>query len=270
MYLTILYGIFGTQTVFHDHQGQLPAVVQVIQQVTQAYRVDLPAKPAGFQIRIFQSLQKIPADFFRAAVMTGAVCHIVAQCAEIHFTLCQNCFILRLHFNVDVLLPEPASDIIRVPPPNHRISAEQILDLIGLLGQQHIVRVTGQRIIQHGSQHTAKPELRVDAASQHDCLRTGDKLMMQCLIAQLFGIDWIPEIAVDTSSCHHTKLDLCTVDFVKGEPIFHLALVPLEDGLAVTQIMSDHLPVRPAALIGKCIRRFIVADGDHRLNTVLV
>ena len=131
-------------------------------------------------------------------------------------------------------------------------------------------KATISRYMRIPRNHGTDLKVRIDVMTCLYSQRTGDKLMMQCLIAQLFGIDWIPEIAVDTSSCHHTKLDLCTVDFVKGEPIFHLALVPLEDGLAVTQIMSDHLPVRPAALIGKCIRRFIVADGDHRLNTVLV
>lgn len=94
--------------------------------------------------------------------------------------------------------------------------------------------------------------------------------MMQCLITQLFGIDWIPEIAVDTSSCHHTELDLCTVDFVKGEA--NISPCPCTAGRwpcsnADTVRSSPGSSSRP---VGKCIRRLIVADSDHWLNTVLV
>lgn len=57
------------------------------------------------------------------------------------------------------------------------------------------------------------------------------------------------------------------IDLVEGEPVMHLALVAIENRLAVMQVIIDQAAIHPAIeVLGQIKRIFIVADGDKRFD----
>ena len=57
------------------------------------------------------------------------------------------------------------------------------------------------------------------------------------------------------------------IDLVEGEPVMHLALVAIENRLAVMQVIIDQAAIHPAIeVLGQIKRIFIVADGDKRFG----
>ena len=60
------------------------------------------------------------------------------------------------------------------------------------------------------------------------------------------------------------------VDLVEGQPVFHSALIPCKQHLAEVQIKVDEFTAVPAIVFFCQIqRRFVMADGNQRLNAVL-
>ena len=101
-----------------------------------------------------------------------------------------------------------------------------------------------------------------------------NKLMMQSLIPGLHIVGNLCDrsgVAFYSSSRQHrTEGHSTGIDFVEGQPVFHLVLVPLENGLTVGLKIADDLPALPAiTLFHQGIGQFIMGDGDQRLDSVL-
>ncbi|MPN56537.1 hypothetical protein SDC9_204227 [bioreactor metagenome] len=81
---TVLFQrVAGTEAVFYHHQRQAVTVVNFVQCIAQALRVDLPAPFAGLQIWVLKAARKVAAGLRRALVGGDAVGHVVAQRVKI-------------------------------------------------------------------------------------------------------------------------------------------------------------------------------------------
>ena len=86
------------------------------------------------------------------------------------------------------------------------------------------------------------------------------------LVHELGGVGQVVEDALIEQGPHGGD---GAVDFIEGEPVFHLALVPGKDGPAVVEKIVNHLTADPGvAFFGQAKRHLVVADGDKRLDAV--
>ncbi len=93
-----------------------------------------------------------------------------------------------MHCHRDAMFPQIPLRITQVKAARHYITAEHMLHLIRLLRQEHILRVTGERIIKHRSHHTAHFAIWINFMGQRHCFCTCYKLVVQRLKTQLLRI----------------------------------------------------------------------------------
>ena len=98
-------------------------------------------------------------------------------------------FPIRLiHDNMNVMISPVSLQIGRIASSCLHIGSEQIHETVVLLSRKDIIRMRCERILHHRRNHTADFKVRIDLMSEFYRFCAGDKLMMHCLEAQLFGI----------------------------------------------------------------------------------
>ena len=260
-----------TQTVLHHHQGDLVAVVQLVQSVAQTHRVDLPAPVASFQVRILDSTKQVAVGAQQVLICGHTAAHVVGEGEEIHRAIAQGLGIAGLHFDLHIVLGPDALCKGRICTAHLHVTAVVVAVLPGMLVLDLILRVGRVGIVRSDGHHAADLIFRVDAVAQLHCLCAGHKLVMQGLIALLRDIHLIVHVGgalvqdaqpgVDAKGIHSG------IDLVEGEPVMHLALVAIENRLAVMQVIIDQAAIHPAIeVLGQIKRIFIVADGDKRFD----
>ena len=166
--------------------------------------------------------------------------HIVAQGVEVHCALAQDLLVARLHLQLDAVLGKVAAHIGGVFAADLHVGAEPVGDLHLLLIGQDVGGVAGQGIAGDEADHVAHLELGVVLVGVSHRLGAGHELVVQRLETHLIADPDIHTVALvalagaqlqDGAQVHGAAVDL-----VEGQPVFHLVLVPLEDGLAVVHV----------------------------------
>ncbi|MNN74864.1 hypothetical protein D3C81_1911070 [compost metagenome] len=94
---------------------------------------------------------------------------------------------------------------------------------------------------------------------------TCHKLMMQCLINGLQPVLNLVGQNAATRVWAHSQ----DINFVKGQPVFHLVPVAGEYSLGVFYIMANHFTAGPSVILqGQTKRCLIMGQCYQRLNTV--
>ena len=79
--------VVSPQAIFHDHHGNLIAVVNLIQTPAQALGVDLPAPIGNLQIRVLGPAQQVPGSDLHIGVGGHTEGHVIAEGVEVHRTV---------------------------------------------------------------------------------------------------------------------------------------------------------------------------------------
>ena len=140
--------------------------------------------------------------------------------------------------------------IVRIGASHLDIGAEPVHHLHLLLCFQHIRRVAGQRIHGDEANHISHLKLGIFLMGQLYRLRAGDELMVQRLKTHLRIIRKIQDgssISLHGPQRHHIPhRHGSRINLIKGQPVFHLILVPFKDSAAVVQEIPDTFPAFPA------------------------
>ena len=137
--------------------------------------------------------------------------------------------------------------------------------LIQLHDLDDIVGIRGVGIIRNTCDHASNLVLRVNLMSQLCRRSRGHQFVVRSLHFIAKGECFIAGMYASAEK----RMIQNGVDFVKCQPIFHLALIALEYRPAIVQEKVNRLPAAPA-VIGLCEmkRCFIMRKGDHRLNAI--
>ena len=177
--------IARAQAVFHDEQRLLVAVIKLIEQVTEPFRIDLPSPLGRGQIRVGHARDDVSCRLgMRIGIRTAASAHIVAERDEIHAVL-QNLLIPFLHLDLDAIFFEIAVQILRISTSGLHIGKVQVVAVL-LHVSDHIVRIRRKRIARYADHHAADLVVRIDLMRHLGDQRAGDQLMMDRLIQSAF------------------------------------------------------------------------------------
>ena len=243
------------------------AAVQPVQGVAQALGVDLPAPLADLGIRIaLEGGDHVAAGGLAQRVVSGgAVAGIVAKRNKVH-SVGQGFAVLIADLQLHALFLKHALGVVGIGTQGLHVR-EQVHLVVQLHHLDDVIGVRGERVDGNGQDHAAHLVLRVDAVGQLHSLGAGHQLvvdgLIQLLVAQLGlgGQDGTADKGLVQNG----------VDLVERDPVLHLALVPLKQDLAVFQVQVDHDAVAPAVVLaGQGQGRFVVGNGDERLDAVLV
>ena len=138
--------VSGSQTIFHHHNRQLIALIDLIQRITQAIRVYLPAPLRSGQIRIFRAARQVACHLFRILVGRDTGGHVVGTSVEVYGSLFQNLFFFLCDLQIDPIFPEISIHIGRIRAADLHVGTEPVQHIVMLLGRQDILRITGQRV----------------------------------------------------------------------------------------------------------------------------
>ena len=261
--------VHRTQTVLHDEERFLVAVVEGVQGHAQTHRVDLPPPLAGGEVRILEgedgSVARLFILFHGLRVGRGAAGRIVAETDEVHGTG------LDLRQIVLGAVQMDAGPLHPLPCPDGVGSAclcvdEKIVVAVCFHGGVDIVGIAGERIILTGRQHTAHHGAGHQLVRQLDGLCTGHQLVMGGAVLDFRGI--LALLKQDARP--HERHMQQHIDLVEGQPVLDFPGIAGKDGGTVFQIGVDHPAVFPAAvLLDQGNGGIKVADGDERLDAVL-
>ena len=173
--------VICTDAVFCNKEGQLIAVIHLVQRDAQALGVDLPAPFAGLQIRVFLARKQVAAGDLVILVVGGDHGHIIAKAQEIHRILPQDLFVARLHLDGNAQLPEHPSAVGRIVTTGHHVRIEIVLVVFVQNAAHHIVRVTGGRVAGKAGNHAAHHGTGNHLVAELHRQRIGHQLMVGTL-----------------------------------------------------------------------------------------
>ena len=257
--------------VLHDHERQLVALLQHVQYIAQAYRIDGPS-PVGFlDVGILYALSE--ASLERLEVFldgSGHMAHVVAESIVVHFARCEDVQIPVLHLDLVALALPLLDDVGGIVPACLHIAEEE--GLVHFLERRDLVhRAAGLGIGRGHGEHAANLEIGVDLVSLDDRLRGGHEFMVRHLIED--GIA-ILVVAIDNARIGEgskVKVHVAlVVDLIERHPVLDLVLVPLEADHCEPHEEVHQLAVPPAAVFGhQMIGQLEMGKGDDRLDAVL-
>ena len=171
--------VLCAQSVLHDEERLLPAIIEAVQHEPQPLRVDLPAPFACPQIRVFLPAEDVAAARCAACALTDA--DVVAERNEVHRMLPQKAQFLLRRPDLDAVLTKVPFHIAGVHTAYVHI-AEEVVKMLRLHDGDHVVGCGGQRIRRHREDHAADLGVRDDLMPDLDCACRGNELMMTRLI----------------------------------------------------------------------------------------
>ncbi len=113
-----------SEAVLHDHEGDLVAVVHVVEREAQTIGVDLPTPGTGLEIGVLAATDDVALSLLEVVVGADEVGHVVAEAQEVDLALFQVLCIGRGPLDLDALLlphaldgtcPREACDLDRLP-----------------------------------------------------------------------------------------------------------------------------------------------------------
>ena len=263
-----LHGIHSAQTVLHDEQRLLVAIVEGVHGDAEAHRVDGPAPLARLEVGVLSGCADGVAVglFHQLLVHRDAAAGIVAEGDEVHGALPQGLVIFRLGAQRDAGPLHPLLGPDGVGPAGLDVD-EEVVVAVGLGSGLNVLRCAGAGVEFARSQHTAHHTTGHDLMGQLDGLGAGHQLVVSGLILGLLHI--LARLEEQTGP-HEGHVEQ-HIDLVEGQPVFDLALVAVEEDVAVVDVGVHHPAVFPAAVLfnkgNGCIE---VADGHQRFDAVLV
>ena len=96
--------IHRPKTIFHDHDRNLIAVIDLVQNIAKTSCIDLPAPVGSFQIWIFQIVTSISGRFLSVLCHADTATGIIADSEKVHRTLLEDLFILLKNLQLDSVL----------------------------------------------------------------------------------------------------------------------------------------------------------------------
>ena len=149
-------------------------------------------------------------------------------------------FILRFHSNFNAFPLKHLFGVSRIFPSGLHVNKEIVFPVF-FHGFPDVPGVAGVWIGVSGGQHTANLKFRVDFMGQLRSQSTGHQFVMGSLVLDLILI--FPFL--QNQSCAHKGGVKHHVDFIKGQPVFHLILVTGENSFAIAHETVHHLPASP-------------------------
>ena len=265
--------IIRAQAVFHNHQRDSIAIINLVQRKAKSLGIDLPAPVGRFQIRILETCSDVAFSGFRLRIHRDAVGHVIAEGVEIDGSFAKDVRVSFLHLNADALSLPEALCVGGILAAHHDIRAVPVALSHLLLVLDDIVRIAGQRIGQDEADHVAHLVFRVVLMRVLDDLGACHELVMQSLESLLGLVRHLGDRALITPECT-CRQDRAhghgsCVDFIESQPVFDLALISLENHMAVSLEQLDQLAAFPAVvLLNESERQLIVGNGHKRLDAV--
>ena len=226
------------------------SLIQKIQGIPEAFRINLPAPVACLHIRILrrvQSEERLPAVFhFRTA---DGIAHVIAESNVIHAAFFQAGKVFLCHVQSHIVLSAERLHIRRILSEYMQVAVIIQPVFHGSQSSQLILRRTGPRIERYHGKHAADLEIRIDLMPQLHDSGACDHLVMDCLLKHcldilvLFVTD--SGIGPCSPSVFHISL---IVDLIKGHPVFYLVPVTPHHCFGKTDKEIDQLPAAPSAV----------------------
>ncbi len=241
----------GSETVFHDEQRLLIALIQDIQRIAQALRVNGPSPFRRLGVGIFHRVRAAgfhPFRYVHIRLGIDRIGHIVGKSDIVHGALRQDLLILRLHPDLIALPLQQLFRVSRIMSPAVDIG-EEITHVHFLHRQHHIRRTAGKRIDGHHGNHAADLEIRIDLMPQLH--RTGGRhqLMMCRLIHGLLRFLILRKNHAGIGPSVNVVLIVhLVVDLIEGHPVFHFIFIPFEADLCKPHKEINDPAVHPAAV----------------------
>ena len=258
--------VLGSQTVLDDEQGLAPAVPVVVEDGAQARRVDLPAPLGGLEGGIGNAAHEVaPAGLGRLG--NGlAHGHVVGEGDEVDGVLPQQRAVLLGDLQLDALVSQGTQQVAGVLAAHVEVP-EGVVGALGLLGRPDVTGIGGQRVGGHGQDHAADLDVGVDLVGDPRGGSGGDELVVDGLVEVLLS----EPVLGGGDAAGQEGLVEDGVDLVEGEPVPNPLAVSLEQGAGVALEEADEAAVGPAVIgAGQVERGLVVADGDQRLDAVLL
>ena len=260
--------LMEADAVLHNHQRQLITLLQEVQGIAEAYRVNLPAPVIGLDERILL----LPAQMADIGlIILSSKGHIVGEGDIINSALLDNLQILRLHPDIGAETLPLLQDVARVMAPAMHIR-KHIGPVHLLQSRNLILRSSRGRIGRAESNHAANLEIRIDFVPLNHCHGGSHKLIVGRLVHNLISV--LPFLVQKAGIGKGQKRALrvaLIIDFVEGHPVLNLVLVTLKAYLGKAHKELNHPAVAPAAvLVGQVQRNLEMGQGYHRLHAIFM
>ena len=125
--------IHRPKTIFHDHDRNLIAVIDLVQNIAKTGCIDLPAPVGSFQIWIFQIVTSISGRCLSVLCHADTATGIIADGEKVHRTLLEDLFILLKNIQLDSVLLKVSRCKSRIISSYMNITGNGIVDLPKLL-----------------------------------------------------------------------------------------------------------------------------------------
>ena len=197
-------------------------------------------------------------------LLAGQAAVVVAQRYKIDRALFQSLLVAGVEVDMNVVLIVIAQGVTGIVAANHDVTV-QIFHLVVAHIPVHILGAMADGIGQVGAEHHADLVGRVDLMGNLGGLGAGDHLIVDALI---LGLQQVVDLVAGNAQMVEALVD-DEVDLVDEDPLMDLALVALEQHLAVLHKEVNDLAAGPAVVFqGQIQRHLIVADRDQRLHAV--
>ena len=205
-----LHHIMGAQTVLHNEERLLVAVVQLDERVAQALGINLPTPVACGQVGILDARCQVTAHLL-VLIGIDAVDHavVVGEAHEVHRILRQDGLVIQAKVDVDALALPVLLEPQRVGAAHLHIGVVHVLAVLGLrlyLVARVAVERVGGCLGKHASHERARNHLVQRLGGQ----RRRHKLVVHALVDHLLaflggialravadGGPWVAEHGVD-------------------------------------------------------------------------
>ena len=259
--------------VLHHHQRNLIAVVDLVQGVAQALRVDLPAPVGALEVGVLATKGHVALRHLNV-VRAHHVGHVVGERVEVHLAGSDVVHVALAHVELDAVLAPEAARVARVVAAYLHVGAIPVHATHLALAGQDVRRVARGGVAQDEAVHVAHLELRVHRVGETNHAPGRHKLVVERLVALLrrgLGLGGRPLKATDHRGLEEVAhVTGAAVDLVEREPVAHLVLVAVKDRGGVAHEEVDELAALPAVvLLHQGIGHLVVAEGHERLDAVL-
>lgn len=253
--------VIGAHTVFGNEQGLVEQVGDLVADIAQAQRIDLPAKVGAVQIGVGVGNEAAGITAGLLALLIG-IAAVVAEGDEIHRVGSHDLKILRLGLKVNVIFSPGAFNVAGITPVDLHIH-EEIFAAAAPIGPKHVHGVASGRVQRAGVDHTAVFAARVNGAQQGNGFRRGYKHIVSSLV---HGLGLIFSFCDADAAGYKVEVQHI-IHLIEGQPVFDPVMVALKHSLAVVEVKINGLAVAPAAVMIYQIQRgLVVGQGDDGLD----
>ena len=197
-------------------------------------------------------------------LLAGQAGVVITQRDEIHRALLQGLLVTGVELDVDVVLIVVAQGVAGIVAAHHNVTVE-VFHLVVLHIPEHILGAVADGIGQVGAEHHTNLVIRVDFVCNLGSLGAGNHLIVHALI---LGLQQVVHLIAGDAEVVEALMDN-QVNLVDDNPLVYLALVALEQRLAVFDEEVHQLTAGPAVVLQRQIQRhFVMANGNHRVKAV--